>query len=435
MRRRWGCLALSLSILSAGAAGAGEAAPSLVKLPLCAVDAGREVTSEELDAAAAELGAPVLRGAALAEEVGLAAEASRVRVERLAESFSAAEDLFYGGDHAEAREELTALVEEVEEDPALFDRRPGLREAAFRARVHLADVARIEGRDQRKDELILQAARRYPGLDPDPAQFPPWVREEHARVTSRSGWRDDGELIIDAAAECELVVDGRRIEGKDNRFRQLPFGPHAVRTVCFGSTGPLLEVRLGAEPVKLSPPLTGSTELSFAHGAVRLLAKEETADEEIAADLAELARAADRPRAVALVGSPWSVEVWLVDAEAGSALRIGAEKGIGAEPAAAAAAELVGPEPFAETAGEGGDPEPWYRDGAAWTLAGIGIAAIGTGVAARAIHGSPSRWEPAAWALVGAGAGVAGTGITLFFAGKDGEGRPIAAGLAVSGRF
>ncbi|MFO8073137.1 MAG: hypothetical protein R6V85_14795 [Polyangia bacterium] len=433
MRCWWGCLALS--VLSAGAASAGETPPSKVKLPLCAVDAGREVTSEELDAVAAELGAPLVRGAALAERIGLAAEASRVRVERLAESFAAAEDLFYGGDHAAAREELTALVEEVEEDPALFDRRPRLREAAFRARVHLADIARIEGRDERKDELILQAARRYPDLDPDPAQFPPWVREEHARVTSQSGWRDDGELIIDASAECELVVDGRRVEGRDNRFRHLSFGPHAVRAVCFGRTGPLLEVQLGAGPVELSPPLTEATELSFEGGAVRLVAGEETAGEEIAVALAELARAADSPRAVALVGSPWSVEVWLVDAEADSAVRMGAEKGIGAEPASAAAAELIEPQPPAESDGEGGEPEPWYRDGAAWTLAGIGIAAIGTGVAVRGIHGSPSRWEPAAWMLVGAGAGVAGTGVTLFFVGHDGEGHPTAAGLAVSGRF
>jgi len=365
-------IALALALGAVGRARADEP-PDAVRVPIVVVDQSRAVSEQEVDAIAEGLGAPVLRGVELARALdagaGSGAQQARAR-------FEVAKDSFFAGDHQDAGRAFDEIVSAIEGDPCATTLAPELARIGFESRLFLAIVAHGDGDEAEVERLLDGAARQYPGLAPEPAEFPPWICEAHGRAADR----------------------------------QAPVG----------EDGP--ERPAGCALVKGDPPLS----LTVGRADLRLLATADDGPEDVAAAAAGIARAGGWPRVVVVVGRSEGIEVLLVDAGTGRPLRTGPP--LWAPPADLTAAPAAD-EPRAE--------RPWYRNGLAWAVTGIGLAAAGTGFALGRAYGSPSPEEPIAWSLMAAGAGVATTGVVLFFvpapAGADEDN--VALGVSAAVRF
>jgi hypothetical protein len=384
---RWIVAALTAVWIAApaGPIVAGDT-PLEARVPIVVVDDGRSIGRAEADEIARGLGAPTVRGVELARAVrGAAPGATVADPGPIAARFAAALDVFYAGRHAEAGAEFGALVAAIEGDACALALEPTLRAVGFEARLYLAIIAHGDGDDAAERAAIAGAARSYPDLTPAPAEFPPWVREAHARFAA-------GQDAI--AGEPPDVP--RRCE--------LPLGEGGSLAVAYGR----------------------EVELRVTAGAP---------DDALAAGIAAVARAGGWPRAVGAIGRAEGLALLLVDAEPARVARTATSDRVGPAGALAAADALDAPDAaLANAAGERAGA-PWYRNGLAWAVTGIGLAAAGTGIALRQVYGSPAAQESAAWALLAAGAGVTATGVVLFLVPSPASeaGGDVAVAVGVSG--
>jgi len=412
------------------AAGAEEPRPDPLAIPLFVIEAGAPLAATEVTAVEAGIGAPLLRGDDLRRRLSLAGAGDPVDEAGLAGRASRAADRFFAGDHETARAEFEGLLGIIEGRPEHLARDPGLRSVAFDTRMFLAVIARQNGQEPRIDELLAEARRRYPELEPGTADFPPWLRERHESVVAQ-GPEKEGALTLEAPAGCELVVDGRLATTAGDRLVLLERGAHALRTRCQGRLGPIVVLRDGAAPAGFRPPSLPAVRLTADAGELVLAAEAGAGEEDLVRDLLELARAYDFQRIAAVVGRREGIELWLVDADLdGLARKVRVEPAADAGAFARAGAELAG----AGTADDDGR-RPWYRDGTAWALTAVGLVAAGTGLILGRVYGGPSEQEPAAWALMASGAALTATGVVLFLVPAPdgaGDGVAVTAGAAWS---
>jgi hypothetical protein len=397
--------------LFASPALAAEPGAQDPRTPLVAVDRGRAPSLEEIAAAAEATGAPILSGDDLAVALDLADTGAAGEPDAMRASHAAAIEAFFAGDQAKAVAAWTAASETLAARPGLMARDPELRRVAFESRLYLALAAKGSD-DEAGAERWLAATAGMEELEPSTAEFPPWVRERLARLRAEAPG-PDGVLVFGGAADCELWIDGRRVGSGPGNYA-VRRGPHAVNSRCNGRASLVREVVASGYPIAADAPTMRSGAIERRDGAPKLAVEDGAADAEIAGDVYALAAAAGAGRAVAVVGSASTTEIWIVD-EAGIARRREAPAG-DLDALTAAGRRLVAGGPV-QTPADGAPvrSKPWYRDGAAWALVASGLAIWGAGLAVGRTYGSPSPQESAAWAMMAGGAVAAGTGVVLFF--------------------
>jgi hypothetical protein len=390
MSRSQSSITAALGLLLLASSALAEP-PTQARVPILVVDAGRQVSLDLADAVAVGLGAPVIRGAGLARALrDPETEPPTYNRAALAGDLAAAEDLFFAGKHAAARDKLEHIVSTVEGDPCALALDSDQRRVAFKARLYLASIERGDDNDAAVAEMLARTAARYPELSPELAEFPPWLREAYQAAAASAEPAD--------APRCEIST-------------------------------PAEQLVVGVEP-----------------DDVRITVGQGTSTDDLAPDLFAVCRSGGWPRMVAVIGRPDAIEIALIDAD-GTVARSEQVKGGEAEDLTDAADRLVSVVTGREQdLAEGDLPQAlptearaaWYSDGLAWVVTGAGLAIAGTGFALGRAYGSPSSQEPAAWAMMVSGAAVAGTGVVLFIVpdrAGNGEGTPPGTVVGISGSF
>lgn len=374
-----GAIALLFATLVASTSRADEP-PTAVRIPILTAEGGRAVERHEIDAVEQGLGAPALRGAELARALLAAGSpSSRAGAGQIAERFTAAQDLFFSGDHGAAKTVLEQIVGEIEGDACAGLLAPELESIAFRARLYLVVIARGDDDRERVDRGLAEAARRYPGMRPEPVEFPPWLCEGYAKT-------------------APVVVDGSEA------------GPTAVESCELELGDPRVTLRLGGSDLGIDVEADDGNDV-------------------LVSRVAAIARGGGWPRAVLAVARPDGLEVLLIDTDSERIAR-------GGPPLWEPPAELV-ENRSAEAWTDTSTDRAWYRNGLAWAVTGVGLAAAGAGFALGRVYGTPSEQEPIAWSLMAAGGVAAATGVVLFFVpapGTDGT-EGVAAGVSGAVRF
>lgn len=414
MRRSVARGLVAATLFVAACPATADEPPDAVRLPIVIVDAGRRVEPEVVSAVAQGLDVPVIEGDALRKLLGLVGPVTTRDRAAIEADYAAATGAFFTGRHAEARDQLKALLAEIEADPVALAVEPALRPTGFGARLHLAMIAHGEADERTVKLQIAEAVARYPELEARSVDYPPWLRKMLSATKSQVP-EPDGVVILEAPAECGLEVDGRAVMADGKTAPGITRGVHALRARCDDRLSPIGSLPIDDEPVSFRPLLLGHSRVVVDRYGMALEVGPTVELDAVVADVARVARAAGRPRAVAVIGRIARFELVLVDAAGGNVIRkvwwdahdFDQVRAKADELAASSAGEQAGDVPAVSD-------KPWFRNGLAWVATGIGLAIAGTGFALGRIHGTPSAEEPAAWALMAAGAGVAGTGIVLF---------------------
>jgi len=408
-------------------------------LPVVLVNMGRIPDQAEVVAAVKAMDSPTMRGAKISVVLGLHQPGAKQVADEALGAFERARNLFFSGDHEEARPIFASVYEIIAGSPDLMSLLPALRNAAFDAAVYLAIIGKNSTDEPSATNWLQKVADRFPDMEPAPSDFPPWVREEFAALKTAAG-RDEGKLEMLAPPGCKFVVDGRELQTAGAVAGGLGIGPRSVRVLCHGRLSPVTTVVLGKSTVRYHPVLLSSSSILNTGEDIILEVEDGAERAAVVDDLLSLFRAGGWRRGVALVGEKEDLAVWLIDVDAAGIIRMGSgpsDKSSGT--ASSIVPDLIAPRDVVD--GSDTLKKPWYRDGLAWTLVGAGLAALGTGVALGQVYGGPSTQEPAAWALILAGSTVTATGVVIFVipdrgdAQNSGGDRELVVGLTGTWRF
>lgn len=401
-------------------ARAGEPLEALVLL------VAQESPLSAATTAAAEVPSPTMSSPRLAALLGVVTLPSQQEVDELRRAFEGAVDHFYAGRDERSDEELTSFIAALDAAPQLFFVDPSLRQAGFSAFLHRAEAAWANRDDVLVDHHLREVVARFPGLVPEPRDFPPWLRERHQSATRSAA--ASAEVVLVSDEGCEVWVDGQ-VAGRGPRVVVgLAVGRHGARATCGGALGPVHVFE--AEPARREVRLLSlhSTELSLGEPVPRLVPKAGSAGGAAMADAVLVGRAAGVSRFVVVLADQG--EVRLVDATQAKVVRTVSFKDA-AEMAAALPREprltLVEP----EVSGQ-----PWYKDPLAFSFVGVGAALFTVGLVLAQVYGRPSSTEPLAWSLLAGGVGSAVTGVVLFAVPNQESGRRTAsAGVSLCMTF
>ena len=405
-------LLLCMLIVASTAAGA-EPFPEDPAVPVVIVNAGHLPGNAEIDAVIANIGAPVTRGAKIASRIGLANLEGAPSRREVVSDFEKAKDLFFSGDHETAREKLDAIDSTFKKWPAMLSLEPKLRVVLFETFLYLAVIARSSDPDL-ADSLLSIVASRFPDLEPGAADFPPWLRDQFLDLKDGADW-SRGTIHFEGPPDCDLRVDGRSVRQQGDKLTDVLFGHRTLSAKCHGKLSSIVSVEIGDTPVSWRPIILSHSEIVDDKDDLVINVQVKIDDDDMARDLIKIAQAGGWPRLVAVVGRPDSLEAWLVDPQQHGLLRKSETSGENPDEVGSLGASLSAPDPARDQAGEDGDRRKWYRDGAAWTIVGTGLAVLGAGLAVARVSTEPSSQEPVAWALMMSGGVIAGTGLVLFF--------------------
>ncbi|MCP4680338.1 MAG: hypothetical protein GY854_33585 [Deltaproteobacteria bacterium] len=410
--------------------------PEDVAVPIIVVDMGLAVGPAAVDEVVEAIASPTLRGEALARRLSLAEPVDERFGRALTKTFHQAQNLFFSGREKTAEAAFKKIVGQSRANPFAVSVSKALREIVFKAHVFLAVVARAAADDSVVEGWLRDAALGFPDFKPSTVDFPPWECDEFYLVRSRAG-SALGSIKIEAPPNCEMFLSGRNL-GKEKEIEGIEFGEHAVNVSCEGRAGPVQSLTVGKEKTIYRPIVISRSRLETSVDDITLVANQGTTPSSIVWDLLAITRAGQWPRSIAVVGVEDGVEVWLIDSDIGGVIRKASSDAEATGTAGGALIAITG-----EEVKQAAPPRkrPWYKDGLAWTLVGVGLAAAATGLAIAQVGGSPSSKEPLAWALLVGGGGVFITGSVLFFFPKDapkksGTGKSEAAyGLMIHGTF
>ncbi len=358
--RRWFTVLLSaLVVILATRAAPAENFHDKAAVPVVVVENGRAVETEAVDEIVSGLGAPVLRGQALAGRLGLVTPLEEGFAEKLDKKFQDAQNAFFSGQHEAAKEGFSEIIADAAANPGCL--LTPVRELVFKAHLYLAILAKGEDDLDVVNERLAVADEAFPDLAPSSVDFPPWLRKMFDKV--RSGRPSERNTVSDM---------------------QHRWHPDKLRKT---------DLRAEQEDLILEADasVTGS---------------------EIEADVLSIARSGGWNRIVVVVGRADGTHVALLDTARDGPVR-NVDLGLNdATIAEAVATALVRPD---------GDNNRrrWYKDGLAWTLVGVGVACLSAGTVVARKYGSPSKQEQLAWPLLVAGGGALGTGALLFVLPRD----------------
>jgi hypothetical protein len=400
-------------LIVASTTAAAEPFPADPAVPVVIVNAGHLPGNAEIEAVIANIDAPVTRGAKIRSRIGLANLQGAPSRREVVSDFEKAKDLFFSGDHETARKKLDSIDSSFKKWPAMLSSEPKLRVVLFETFLYLAVIARSPNPDL-ADSLLESAASRFPDLEPGAADFPPWLRDQFLDLREHTDW-SRGTINFEGPPDCDLRVDGRSIRQPGDKLTDILLGHRTLLARCHGKLSPIVSVEIGDTPVSWRPIILSHSEIVDGKDDLVIDFQMEVDDGDMARDLIEIAQAGGWPRLVAVVGRPDSLEAWLVDPERQGLIRKSVTSGKNLDEVGSLGASLSAPDPERDHAGEEGSRRAWYRDGAAWTLVGTGLAVLGAGIAVARINGEPSSQEPAALALMMSGGVITGTGLVLFF--------------------
>jgi hypothetical protein len=356
-----------------------------VRVPVIVVDAGERVESTLTAAVIRQLASPVVQGADLLPRLSglfsLNMELKRV-LDRL---FIRALDNFFAGRHGEAKADFIEIVGFSETQPAaILDHL--LRKIVFKTHLYLAIIANSKKDERRVDEQILEAVIFSADFEPEPAEFPPWLCERFARAK----------------------------RSHDSVPVERPYRPTAFQ----------------------------HSEIIFSRSGF-VLAKDDSAPvDRMLKDLLVVAKSGGWTRLVAIVGTGVGVEIWLVDAEVNRIVRKTQMIKTDSKTVEKAIEDIVVDSPMPEWKKDHDDRRVWYKNGLAWSLAGVGAAMLTSGIVLSQVLSMPSPEEVWAWTLIAGGAGLMATGTVMFFFPVDhgrnrepGKKNETAFGIMISGKF
>ena len=398
---------------------AAEQFPIDPAVPVVIVNAGHLPKNTEIEAVITSIDAPVTRGAKIASRIGLANLQGAPSRRGVVSDFEEAKDLFFSGDHETARKKLDSISSTIKKWPVMLSLEPEFRVVLFETYLYLAVIARSSNPDL-ADSLLESAATRFPDLEPGATDFPPWLRNQVLEWRDHTE-RNSGTIHFEGPPDCDLRVDGRSVRQSGDKLTDIQYGHRTLLAKCRGRLSPIVSVEIGDTPAHWRPILLAHSEIMDGKNDLVINFQMEVDDEEIARDLIEIAQAGGWPRLVAVVGRPDSLEAWLVDTERQGLIRKSKTSEKDPDGVRSLGASLSAPDPESDQAAEGEGRGRWYRDGAAWTLVGTGLAVLGAGIAVIKIKGEPSAQEPVAWALMMSGGVIAGTGLVLFFVPPSGN--------------
>lgn len=380
-------------------------------LPLVIVNNGRAVTDDEAQAVIDGLGTPVQRGRELMGHMGIVPPASPAAAERVKALFAEAEDRFFDGRHREATAKFSRIVTLAEAHPEQLIHDADVQTCVFKSRIHLAVIA---ADDDPLVEAHLAAAAAFRDREPTTADFPPWVCERFQTVKRAIAQKRAAVATITVMPGCRLHTAGKSV-GSYTGTAQVPASGTIAQIVCDDRTSLIQAVDGDWDQRRRAPIFLTAGALLPSEADVTLEAAALEKEEPMLADLATLLDAAGGNRLVAVVGAKTTLAVWLIDARSRLPLRV-AEADASDLTAIRAAGTSVAAGPKAgESAVRAPAKRAWYRDAAAWTLVGTGVAALGAGVALYAAFGTESPQELGALAATVSGGGLMGTGFVLFF--------------------
>ncbi len=408
-----------------------------VAVPIIVVDMGLAIGPAAVDEVVEAIASPTLRGEVLARRLNLVGSVDERFGQTLTRTFHQAQNLFFSGREKAAETAFKKIVAQSRANYLAVSASRSLREIVFKAHVYLAVVARGTTDDSLVEGWLRDAALGFPDFKPSTVDFPPWVCDDFDLVKSRAG-SARGSIKIEAPLNCEMFLSGRNL-GKDKEIKGIEFGEHAVNVSCAGRASPVQSLIVGRDETVYRPVVISRSQLEVSVDDVTLVADQGTTPSSIVWDLLAITRAGQWPRSIAVVGKENGVEVWLIDAGIGGIIRKASSDAEETGTAGGALISIIGNEVKQV---EPPKKRPWYKDGLAWTLVGVGLAAAATGLAIAREEGTPSSKEPLAWALLVGGGGVFVTGTVLFFFPKDaapnesGTGKSEAAyGLMIQGTF
>ncbi len=283
--------------------------------------------------------------------------------ETLVAALVAAEANYYQ-DPAAGRAALESQLQQVVANPGLLPSDSGLRRQVYQALAVLM-LARYNDSQQSGDELAMWLARHLPDQVPSAKELPPKLsvraaealRQAHAGMTL---------LTVTAPPDCtpaSLLLDGRLLGSLPLNEVPVHTGHHAVEFLCQGVTSWVRLVDLTG-PTRLSAPRVYD-EAAIALRPGGLLPVPGVA-------------AARRQR----------VEGRLMKALSADALVTfspGAEGGAEVASLATRFPVSPGPDGTITVPGDSLTPRRW-RPVVGWILAGVSVAALGTGLTLHALH-------------------------------------------------
>ncbi len=356
-----------------------------VRIPVIVVDAGERVDSALADAVIRQLESPVVQGVDLLPRLsGLFS--INMELKRVLDGlFIRALDNFFAGRHGEAKTDFIEIVGFSKSQPAaILDHL--LRKIIFKTHLYLAIIAKSKRDDNRVVEHLLEAVLFSRDFEPEPAEFPPWLCERFARIK-----RSNDSVPVER-----------------------PYRPAAFN----------------------------HSEIVFSQSGFVLAKDDGAALDWMLKDLLVVAKSGGWTRLVAIVGTGAAVEIWLVDAEVNRVVRKTQMIKTDARAVEKAIAAIVGDPSLPEWKKDHGDRRVWYKNGLAWSLAGVGAAMLTSGIVLSQVLDRPSSEEVWAWTLIAGGAGLMTTGTVMFFFpvdygrnGGPGKKNETAIGIMVSGKF